>query len=74
LTMVATDQDVPLIEDIGANEIQTIINDGRVEAARKVLEVHLMPHLSQDSRHYLSVATANIENYSLNSEWTEAHP
>lgn len=69
LEVVKAGVDEALIEDIGADEIQNIINEGKVEEAKKVLDVHLMPHLSQDSRHYLGIALENISNYSIAKEW-----
>jgi hypothetical protein len=69
LEVVAQNKHDELVNDIGNAEIQRIINEGDVEAAKKVLEVHLDKHLSEDSRHYLATAMENIKSYSIAKEW-----
>ncbi|MCK4454625.1 hypothetical protein KAU51_04785 [Candidatus Parcubacteria bacterium] len=60
-----------LIMAMGENEVQTVINKGQSEAAFKMLEINLLPTLSQDSIHYFNEALAKIKNDDMNfdMEW-----
>lgn len=42
-----------LIDDIGSEDIQRIINTGDVESAKAIIEKYLESHLSEDSKFYL---------------------
>lgn len=58
-----------IINTIGENEVQNIINRGLVDEADRILDRVLMPHLSEDSRHYLNEALDKIETYDFLQEW-----
>ena len=74
LAVVKSGFDAPLIADIGENEIQNIINEGKVEEARKVLDVFLTPYLSDESKHYLGKCLENMDKYDFTKEWETETP
>jgi len=71
LKVVRDGKDEELIGAVGENEIQNIINNGLSDEATKVMEKHVMPHLSEDSVHYFNEALAKIKNddMHLTKEW-----
>lgn len=59
-----------LIEQIGEEDIQRIINSGDAETANKVLERFIKPHLSEDSLDYLAQAMEKLPKIkTLKKEW-----
>ena len=60
-----------LIEAMGENEVQSVINKGKPRVAAKMLKNHLLPILSEDSIHYFNEAFAKIKAKNLNfhTEW-----
>ncbi len=69
LRLMREDKGRAIINTIGEEEIQNIINEGRIEEAQKVLDTVLKQHLSEDSAYYLEECTTNIENYDFKKEW-----
>lgn len=69
LRLIREQRDDALINNIGEDEIQNIINEGKIEDAEKVLEVHLRAHLSTDSKHYLDECIAKIDDFDFKKEW-----
>ena len=69
LRLIREGKDGEIINAVGENEVQNIINEGRIEEAEKVLETVLRQHLSEDSSHYLEECAANIEDYDFKKEW-----
>lgn len=59
-----------LIDAVGSDELRNIINEGKVEEAKKVLDVYILAVLSQDSKFYLEECMANIEKYDFKKEWS----
>lgn len=59
-----------LIEVMGENEVQSIINEGNKDAALKMLENNILPIISEDSSHYFNESLAKIsDGVDLNCEW-----
>lgn len=50
-----------LIEEVGSEDIQRIINSGDTESAKSVLEKVLRPHLNEDAAFYLEECLAKLE-------------
>ncbi len=50
-----------LIETVGGDNIQNIINTGNAKKANDVLETHLYPHLDEDSRFFLEECLAKLD-------------
>lgn len=69
LKMIREDKDDDLIEAIGEDVIQTIINEGRATEAQNILNTHLIEHLSKDSKFYLDEALAKIDSFDFKKEW-----
>ena len=60
-----------LINMMGEDEVQAVINDGNKEAASKMLEDCLLPIISKDAAHYFNEALAKIadNDMDLSVEW-----
>jgi len=58
-----------IIDAIGDSEIQNIINDGKVEEAKKALDTVLRGHMSEDSLHYLEECLENADKFDFKKEW-----
>jgi len=64
-----SEEECSLINEIGANRIQTIINTNDVTDARKVFEVNLRPVLSQKSIDLFKECEKEIDSYDFEKEW-----
>jgi hypothetical protein len=60
-----------MINEIGSDNIRSIIDDCRVEDATNLVNEYLKPKLSEDSLFYLNECTTNINNYDFKKEWME---
>jgi len=60
--LIIKDQLNAIIEEVGAQDIQRIINEGDVADAKSTLEKVLISHLSEDSKFYLEECIAKIGN------------
>lgn len=60
-----------LIDSVGEDRIQTIINEGEVGKAKTILEDVLSNHLSEDSRFYLEEALKKVNEIDIDirKEW-----
>jgi len=58
-----------LYHDIGGEDIQEIINGGRVEEAQKVLDSFIRPHLSEETLEMLDICLEQAGNYDFEKEW-----
>lgn len=59
-----------LIKLIGENDLQNIINEGRVEDAQKIIDQDLRPILSGETLDYLDMALEKVGKYqALCAEW-----
>jgi hypothetical protein len=70
LDLVREGKDEELVERVGPREIQNIINEGRIEEAKKVLVDHIEPLLSKDSHAFLKEALEKIDEMDILKEWT----
>lgn len=71
LRIVRERKDEELIEKIGENEVQNIINKGLVEDAKKAIKLHISPLLSKDSLELLETCLKKIGKYDFMTEWNE---
>jgi hypothetical protein len=71
LSLIRTGKAEPLIDEIGEDRIQTIINEGEANKAEEILKSTLNPHLSEDSKFYLEEALKNINkiDVDIRKEW-----
>jgi hypothetical protein len=61
---------ISLIDEVGPEDIQRIINEGAVEDAKSILTKFLMDHLSDDSKFYLEECINKLKNAgSIQKEW-----
>lgn len=60
-----------LIEAMDEHQVRSTIATGDVDAALKLIETHLMPILSEDSKHYFNEALAKIKANDMDfyTEW-----
>lgn len=59
-----------LLEEVGSEDIQCIINDGKIEDAKNVLDKVLINYLSDDSKLYLEECVTKLDKAnSLTKEW-----
>jgi hypothetical protein len=60
-----------LVETIGETEVKSIITEGNVEAAKKVVNDYIMPLLSEEAVHYYNEALSKIEanDMDFHVEW-----
>lgn len=59
-----------LLDLIGEDEIQTIINEGKVKDANKIVEIYVKPHLSLETLDLLEMCTEKITSYKgVKEEW-----
>ncbi len=60
-----------LIAEMGESQVKSVISNGDAEAAMKMIEVSLLPRLSQDSIFYFNEALAKVKANDMNfhAEW-----
>jgi hypothetical protein len=60
-----------LLDAMGENEVKRVIDQGDSEAAMKMIETHLLPILSEDSRFYFNeaLAKATANDMDFHREW-----
>lgn len=59
-----------LYHEIGGEDIQDIINVGRVKEAKKILDKHIRPVLSVETLEMLDVCLEKAGKYDFNEEWS----
>ena len=60
-----------LIDKIGEDRIQNIINDGIVKDAKEIMKLHIIPCLSEESITFLETCLKKINNYNFAEEWNK---
>ena len=59
-----------IINEVGESELQNVINTGDVEAAQKIVDLYVKPHMSEESLELLDMAIEALPNaQSLEAEW-----
>jgi len=59
-----------ILDLVGEDELQNVINNGDVEAARKIIELYVIPNLSAETLDYYQMAKENLPKYkSIKEEW-----
>lgn len=69
LKTIRDGKDAELISAIGEEEIQSVINDNRVQDAKKILDNIVTRYISDESKALLAECTANMSSYELETEW-----
>lgn len=70
LRLIQTDKDKELIELLGEEEIQDMINKGDVETATRVIEKYIRPELSPTTLDMLDMCMEKVNTYKgLKAEW-----
>ncbi len=70
LKLVHENKHEKIINEIGEDVVQSVINEGRIEEAQNIIDSVLIYHLSKDSLHYLEECINNIKKYNLVTEWS----
>lgn len=60
-----------LIDIIGEEKIQNIINNGIVKDAQKAIKSHIIPFLSKESVVFLEICSKKANNYNFVEEWNK---
>ena len=60
-----------LINKIGENKIQDIINNGITKDAQKIIKLHIIPLLSKESVTFLEICLKKVKNYNFVEEWNK---
>lgn len=59
-----------ILAEVGEDELQNVINDGNVEAAQKIVDLYVKPHMSAESIDLLEMAIELLPNaQDLRAEW-----
>ena len=69
LSIIRSGKAEDLINDIGGDNIQEIINEGKVSEAQDVLDIHLVDYLSEDSGIFLNDCLEKMETFDMKKEW-----
>jgi len=71
LDVVRADKTDELVDEIGSDRVQAVINAGDADEAMKIFETNLMGRLSEDSVHYFNEALAKIkgDDMDFHAEW-----
>lgn len=71
LRLIREDKATELIGMMGENEVQNTIMSGNVESAMKMIEVHLFPVMSEESKFHFNEALAKVRanDMDFHKEW-----
>lgn len=69
LRLIREDVHLKLIDSVGSNRIQAIINEGLIDEATVIFENNIKPVLSEDSLNYIKECINKIEHYNFKKEW-----
>lgn len=69
LEIIKNNKHNDVIDVVGGDVIQTTINEGIIKDAQKILDVHLLPLMSKDSKFYFSDCMEKIDTFDFNKEW-----
>ena len=59
-----------VLDLVGEDELQDAINGGDVEAANKIVEIYVLPNISEETRDYYEMCSENLPKYkSVREEW-----
>lgn len=59
-----------IINEIGAETIVSVINEGKVEEAKNIMDNILRKYISDTTEEYLDRCLENIDNYNFMEEWS----
>jgi hypothetical protein len=69
LTHIRSGKAQAILDEIGENEVVNIINDGKADDAKKVIDTILWDYMSEDSKLYYSECLSKINTFNLKKEW-----
>jgi len=59
-----------ILDLVGENELQNVINNGDVEAAKKIIDLYVIPNMSPDTAELYDMCLENMPKYkSVKEEW-----
>jgi hypothetical protein len=70
LKLIREDKHNKLIDKIGSENIQTIINEGKIEEAKDIINKILVNYMSEDSKYYFKECKETINEYDFMTEWS----
>ena len=70
MTLIVTDKLQDILDLIGEDELQSVINNGDVVSAQKILENYIIPNISPETFDYYDMCVENLPKYkSIKEEW-----
>jgi hypothetical protein len=68
--LIVHDKLEKVLDIIGEDELQSVINDGLVVDAQKIIETYVIPNMSPDTLDYYDMCVTNLPKYkSVKEEW-----
>lgn len=59
-----------ILDVVGEDELQSVINNGDVVAAQKIIEIYIIPNISAETLDYYDMCVTNLPKYkSVKEEW-----
>jgi hypothetical protein len=59
-----------VLDIVGEDELQSVINNGLIVDAQKIIETYVMPNMSADTLDYYDMCVTNLPKYkSVKEEW-----
>jgi len=70
MALIVDDKLQKILDIVGEDELQNVINNGLVVDAQKIVETYVMPNMSGDTLGYYDMCVTNLPKYkSVKEEW-----
>lgn len=70
MALIVYDKLKKILDIVGEDELQSVINNGLVVDAQKIVETYVMPNMSPDTLDYYDMCVTNLPKYkSVKEEW-----
>jgi hypothetical protein len=70
MALVASGKLEEILALVGEDELQNTINNGDAEAAKKIIELYVLPNITDETRDYYEMCCENLPKYkSVKEEW-----
>jgi len=70
MALIVSDKLQKILDIVGEDELQSVINNGIVVDAQKIIEIYVMPNMSPETLDYYDMCVTNLPKYkSVKEEW-----
>ena len=70
MALVASGKLEEILALVGEDELQNAINNGDSDAAKKIIELYVLPNITDETRDYYEMCCENLPKYkSVKEEW-----